>query len=44
MVTKIKVLKEYESEGKHLLIGLPGMGRVGYASVNYITGRGWAVT
>ncbi|MGC8975216.1 MAG: PAC2 family protein [Thermoprotei archaeon] len=36
MVTKVKVLKEYESEGKHLLIGLPGMGRVGYASVNYI--------
>jgi predicted ATP-grasp superfamily ATP-dependent carboligase len=39
MVTKIKVLKEYESEGKHLLIGLPGMGRVGYASVNYILER-----
>lgn len=36
MVTKIKVLKEYRSEGKHILIGLPGMGRVGYASVNYV--------
>lgn len=36
MVTKVKVLREYESKGKHLLIGLPGMGRVGYASVNYI--------
>lgn len=36
MVTKVKVIKRYESEGKHLLIGLPGMGRVGYVSINYI--------
>lgn len=39
MVTRVKVLKEYESGGKHVLIGLPGMGRVGYASVNYILER-----
>lgn len=36
MVTKVKVIKEYDSADKHLIIGLPGMGRVGYASVNYI--------
>ncbi|MEM0015383.1 MAG: PAC2 family protein [Zestosphaera sp.] len=36
MVTKMRILKEFESKGKHVLIGLPGMGRVGYASVNYI--------
>ncbi|RLG79080.1 MAG: hypothetical protein DRO10_01140 [Thermoprotei archaeon] len=39
MVTRIRLLKEFSSEGKPLIVGLPGMGRVGYVSVNYFLSK-----
>ncbi len=36
MTTRVKVLKDFSASGKPLLVGLPGMGRVGYFSVNYL--------
>ncbi len=39
MVTKIKTIKEFSVDNKPLIVGLPGMGRVGYVSVNYLLSR-----
>lgn len=36
MVTRVRVVKDFTADGKSLIVGLPGMGRVGYVSVNYI--------
>jgi len=36
MTTRVKVLREFSANGKPLLVGLPGMGKVGYFSVNYL--------
>ncbi len=36
MTTHVRILKDFETGGKPLIVGLPGMGRVGYVSVNYI--------
>lgn len=36
MATRVRVLKDFEVGGKPLIVGLPGMGRVGYVSVNYM--------
>ena len=35
MVTKIRVIKEFDASAKPLIVGLPGMGRVGYISANF---------
>jgi len=35
MVTKIRVIKEFDASAKPLIVGLPGMGRVGYMSANF---------
>jgi len=35
MVTRFKLFRKIEVEGKHLLVGMPGMGRVGYLMANF---------
>lgn len=39
MVTVIKPLRDFEVSDEPLLVGLPGMGRVGFTSLNYILSR-----
>ena len=39
MVTVIKPLKSFEVDNESLLVGLPGMGRVGFTSLNFILSR-----
>ncbi len=39
MVTRVKTVKEFSPEGKTLVVGLPGMGRVGYVATNYILSK-----
>jgi len=39
MVTVIKQLRDFEVRNEPLLVGLPGMGRVGFTSLNYILSR-----
>jgi len=39
MVTVIKSLKDFEVNNEPLLVGLPGMGRVGFTSLNYILSK-----
>jgi proteasome assembly chaperone (PAC2) family protein len=36
MVTRVKILKDFDVEGKPLIVGLPGMGRVGFIATNYL--------
>ncbi len=36
MTTRVRMIRGFEPDGKPLLVGLPGMGRVGYITVNYI--------
>jgi len=35
MAVRIKLIKDFKSEGKPLIVGLPGMGKVGYVSANF---------
>ncbi len=35
MVTKVKKLRDFDIDNKDLIVGLPGMGRVGYVSANH---------
>ncbi len=35
MVTKVKKLRDFSIDNKDLIVGLPGMGRVGYVSANH---------
>ncbi len=35
MVTRVRIIKEFSATGKPLIVGLPGMGRVGYISANF---------
>ncbi len=39
MVTRIRVIKEFNAVGKPLIVGLPGMGRVGYMSAKFFIER-----
>lgn len=35
MVTRVRVIREFSAANKPLIVGLPGMGRVGYVSANF---------
>ncbi|MCD6324503.1 MAG: PAC2 family protein [Desulfurococcales archaeon] len=39
MVTRVKKLKDFRAEDKALIVGLPGMGRVGYVAANYVLSK-----
>lgn len=39
MVTRVKVVADFSSKGKYLIVGLPGMGKVGYVTANYFVER-----
>ncbi len=36
MVTRVKILKDFDVDDKPLIVGLPGMGRVGFIATNFL--------